>query len=72
MGILISAPQILAFFEFLPHSFVGGHTGVFAHAALAPWAILSILAEPYAFWPLLGQHAHGLPLSEMSEILVGI
>src|SRR5439155_8801923 len=34
VGIALAAPQLLAFFEFLPHAFLGGHGGRFADWAM--------------------------------------
>lgn len=51
VGLGLSAPQLLAFFDFLPHASIGAHSGAFAKLAL-PWpsAIPSLIA-PYAFGP---------------------
>jgi hypothetical protein len=55
-GIAIAAPQILAFFQFLPHAFLGGHAE-FSHAALPPFAVIPSLIAPYAYGPIFGYPA---------------
>ncbi|MFL9952499.1 hypothetical protein PQR65_03705 [Paraburkholderia nemoris] len=52
VGLALCAPQILAFFEFLPHAWLGGHGGAFANVALDPAAILPSLLFPYVFGPI--------------------
>uniref|UniRef100_E1TAA5 YfhO family protein n=1 Tax=Burkholderia sp. (strain CCGE1003) TaxID=640512 RepID=E1TAA5_BURSG len=52
VGLALSAPQVLAFFEFLPHAWLGGHDGGFAHAALDPAAVLPSLLFPYVYGPI--------------------
>lgn len=52
VGVALAAPQILAFFEALPLSILGGHGGAFAHAALPRPALISSLLAPYAFGPI--------------------
>lgn len=52
VGLALSAPQTLAFFEFLPHAWLGGHDGGFANAALDPAAVLPGLLFPYVFGPI--------------------
>jgi hypothetical protein len=61
-GLGLAAPQILAFFDYLPLSWLGSHDGQFAHAALIPQAIVPSLLAPYAYgtifshvdtWPTL-------------------
>jgi hypothetical protein len=50
-GILLAAPQVMAFFQYLPHAFIGGHDD-FAHAALNPEAIIPSLLAPYVYGPI--------------------
>lgn len=51
-GLAMCAPQVLAFFEFLPHAWLGGHGGAFADASLDPAGVLSSLLFPYVFGPI--------------------
>ncbi|OYD76175.1 UNVERIFIED_ORG: putative membrane protein YfhO [Burkholderia sp. CF145] len=51
-GLALCAPQILAFFEFLPHAWLGGHGGAFADASLDPAGVLPSLLFPYVFGPI--------------------
>lgn len=52
VGIALAAPQILAFFEFLPHAYLAAHDGTFAHIALEPPAVLPTLFFPYFYGPI--------------------
>jgi len=52
IGIALAAPQILAFFLFLPHAFLAGHSGAFANAALPHEAIIPSLIAPYVYGPI--------------------
>jgi hypothetical protein len=52
VGLALAAPQILAFVQFLPQAFLGGHSGDFVHAALVPEAAIPSLLAPYAFGPI--------------------
>jgi hypothetical protein len=52
VGIALAAPQILAFFLFLPHAFLAGHSGAFANAALPHEAIIPSLIAPYVYGPI--------------------
>ncbi|WP_020069849.1 glycosyltransferase family protein [Paraburkholderia caledonica] len=49
VGLALGAPQVLAFFEFLPHAWLGGHDGGFAHSALDPAGVLPSLLFPYVY-----------------------
>lgn len=60
VGIAISAPQVYAFFQFLPHAYVGDHTN-FAEAALHKAAMLPSFLAPYAYGPIF-IYAWGKPL----------
>jgi hypothetical protein len=50
-GLGLSAPQLLAFFEFLPHSDLGGHAGALASASMPLPSLIPSLIAPYAFGP---------------------
>jgi hypothetical protein len=52
VGIAFAAPQIVSFFGFLPHAFLGAHGGDFAHQALHWVSILPSVVAPYAFGPI--------------------
>ncbi len=53
IGVALSAPQLLAFFSFLPQAHLGGHTGgIFANAVMLPFAALPGLVAPYIFGPI--------------------
>jgi hypothetical protein len=52
VGILISAPQVLAFFEYLPHAYIGIHSEVLAHSRLNPLSWLPSLVAPYSWGPI--------------------
>jgi hypothetical protein len=54
VGIALAAPQILAFFAFLPHAYLAAHDGTFAHIALEPPAALPTLFFPYFYGPIAG------------------
>ncbi len=69
VGVALSAPQILAFLEFLPQSYVGGHTGVFAHASLPSMAVLPSLFAPYIFGPIF---AYSDKLNDLNGVWGGI
>ena len=71
VGIALCAPQILAFFEFLPLADIGGHSSIFGRQTLIPWAAVSSLVEPYAYWPLLGQQVQGLSLIALFSTMGG-
>jgi hypothetical protein len=57
VGIAVTAPQILAFFSFLPHAFLAAHDGTFAHIALEPAAALPSLYFPYFFGTIAAHSA---------------
>ena len=44
----VAAPQLLAFFAYLPHAWLGSHGGDFAHVGLHPSAAIPSLVAPYA------------------------
>ncbi|ACC71473.1 hypothetical protein PPMP20_12525 [Paraburkholderia phymatum] len=69
VGLALCAPQVLAFFEFLPHAWLGGHDGGFAHAALDPAGVLPSLLFPYVFGPIA---AGGFAWDRLGAIWGGI
>jgi hypothetical protein len=52
-GLLIAAPILFAFVDYVPHAFLGGHGGAFAHVAL-PHSGLLTLMFPYLYGPIFG------------------
>ena len=54
VGIALAAPQILAFFDYLPHAFLGGHGERFAHESLPTQSVIPSLIAPYAYGPIFG------------------
>lgn len=64
-GLGLAAPQILAFFEFLPHAFLGAHNGAFANAALDGPAALPTLFFPYFYGPITAYSGEWQPLAAM-------
>ncbi len=50
-GLLLAAPILIAFFDYLREAFVGIHTGLAAFAYL-PLAVLPLLAFPYFYGPI--------------------
>ena len=59
VGIAVAAPQVYAFFHYLPHAHIGDHTGM-GHAYHHRTGILTSLLAPYAFGPIFG-YAWGKP-----------
>ena len=62
LGILIAAPQVVPFFQFLAEALIGGHHDM-SHAALNPQTAIQSFVAPYVFgpifayyqqWPVLG------------------
>lgn len=51
VGIALALPQILAFFSFLPHAFLGNHSGGFANTSLTTETFFQSLFAPYIFGP---------------------
>lgn len=51
VGLLLAAPILVAFFDYLREGFVGGHSGAFAFAYL-PLAGLPQLVFPYLYGPI--------------------
>jgi hypothetical protein len=52
VGIAFAAPQIVSFFSFLPHAFLGGHGGDFADHSLHWLAFVPSVVAPYALGPI--------------------
>lgn len=52
-GVLLAAPVLIAFLDYLPEANVGGHEGAFATAHL-PTTSISALFLPYVFGPIFG------------------
>ena len=59
VGIAIAAPQVAAFFLFLPHADIGLHASDFAHAFLPRAGVVPTLAAPFFHGPI-----HALETSE--------
>ena len=56
VGLLLSAPALVAFVDYLPHANVGPHSGAFANGSL----LIQNLAQtvlPYGFGPIFGFHS---------------
>ena len=62
LGISLAAPQLYAFFQYLPQAHIGDHAA-YANSILKPVAILPSLLTPYAYGPIFG-YAWGKPLFE--------
>ncbi len=60
VGLMVAAPVLTALLDYLPHSFVAGHNGAYAHAAV-PRLGLANLMFPYIYGPIFGftTAAHG-------------
>ncbi|MGZ5035869.1 MAG: hypothetical protein ACXWG8_09570 [Usitatibacter sp.] len=54
VGIAAAAPQVWAFFQFLPLAHLGGHEDVFSRIGLHHPAVIPSLVAPYAFGPIFG------------------
>jgi hypothetical protein len=52
-GVLLSAPALVAFLDYLPHANVGSHSGTFADGFL-PIQSLTQIILPYSFGPIFG------------------
>lgn len=39
IGLILAAPILVAFLGYLPHAYIGGHDGVFAHASLGAFSL---------------------------------
>lgn len=52
VGMAVAAPQVLAFFHYLLHADIGGHSAEFARAAF-PWhALAPSIVAPYVYGPI--------------------
>lgn len=71
VGIALCAPQLLAFFEFLPIADIGGHGGLFGRQSLDPWAALPSLIEPHFFLPVIDRQVEGLSLLSLFSTIGG-
>lgn len=70
IGILIAAPQVVPFFQYLGEAFIGPHHDV-SHAALhRPTSIQSFVA-PYAYGPIFAYYTHWPLLGEMWGVIGG-
>ena len=58
VGIALSAPLLVAFADYLPYGYVGGHGQGFAHVSLSDSG-LSQLILPYSLGPIFGFHSTG-------------
>jgi hypothetical protein len=52
-GVLLSAPALVAFVDYLPHANVGSHSGAFADGFLSIQNLAQIVL-PYSFGPIFG------------------
>jgi hypothetical protein len=55
-GVMLAAPVLIAFADYLPHADAGGHSGAVAHYFLANGG-LSGLVFPYVYGPIFGSAA---------------
>jgi hypothetical protein len=51
VGVMVAAPVLTALLDYLPHSFVGGHNGAYAHATVPRFGMAGLLF-PYLFGPI--------------------
>ncbi len=51
-AVLLAAPILVAFVDYLPHANVGGHAGAFGHTSLSPRTALPAQVMPYLFGPI--------------------
>ena len=61
VGLLLGAPALVAFLDYLPHADVGNHAGAFADGSL-PIQSLAQTILPYGFGPIFGLQSHGSSL----------
>lgn len=54
VALLLSAPIIVAFVDYLPHADLGAHGNVFARASLSATTALPTQIMPYLFGPIFG------------------
>jgi Bacterial membrane protein YfhO len=58
LGVVISAPALVAFLDYIPHGNVGSHSGTFANGSL-PIQNLAQTILPYGFGPIFGLKSGG-------------
>ena len=58
VGLLLGAPALVAFLDYLPHADVGSHAGAFANGSL-PIQSLAQTILPYGFGPIFGLQSKG-------------
>ena len=61
VGLLLGAPALVAFLDYLPHADVGSHAGAFANGSL-PIQSLAQTILPYGFGPIFGLQSNGSSL----------
>ena len=61
VGVLLGAPALVAFLDYLPHADVGSHAGAFANGSL-PIQSLAQTILPYGFGPIFGLQSQGSSL----------
>ncbi|MHB8190325.1 MAG: hypothetical protein ACYDHP_07910 [Ferrimicrobium sp.] len=76
VGILLAAPELVAFLDFLPHASVGGHSGAFSNAYY-PIQALPQLLYPFIYGSIFaaGSRFAGTPMSSVwlsSYLAIGI
>jgi hypothetical protein len=54
VAVLLAAPIIVAFADYLPNADIGGHGGAFARASLGATTALPAQVMPYLFGPIFG------------------
>jgi hypothetical protein len=60
VGILLGAPALVAFIDYLPHANIGAHAGAYANGSL-PIQSLAQTILPYGFGPIFGFQSGGTP-----------
>lgn len=72
VALALSAPQLLAFAEFLPHALVGLHSGPFLASAAVPLPALALtLVAPYLYGPIYSALPHWPAILELQGNLGG-
>ncbi|HEX3334206.1 MAG TPA: hypothetical protein VHS57_07680 [Acidimicrobiales bacterium] len=54
VGVLLAAPILVAFLDYLPHAYVGGHGTSFANLSISANTALPAQVMPYLFGPIAG------------------
>lgn len=57
LGLLLAAPLLIAFLDYLPHAYIGAHSGEFGSASL-PRGALSQAFMPYVYGPINSFSSH--------------